>query len=123
LNTNVEKGASTSLDWLKWLAVTALVGGGIYGNWYFQAESLLLRVVVLLLLAAVAVFVAIRTETGRSAWNLIRDSRGELRRVVWPARQETTQTTIVVLILIVIFALILWGLDSLLGWVISAIIG
>jgi preprotein translocase subunit SecE len=123
LSTNTESTASGSLDWLKWLVVAALLGGGVYGNWYYQDESLLIRVVALLAGAAVAVYIAIQTERGRNTWNLMREARSEIRRVVWPSNQETTQTTLVVLVLVLIFALILWGLDSLLSWFVSSVIG
>ncbi len=123
MSTNTESTASGSLDWLKWLVVAALLGGGVYGNWYYQDESLLIRVVALLAGAAVAVFIAIQTERGRNTWNLMREARSEIRRVVWPSNQETTQTTLVVLVLVLIFALILWGLDSLLSWFVSSVIG
>ncbi|MEE4281359.1 MAG: preprotein translocase subunit SecE [Pseudomonadales bacterium] len=123
MSTNTESTASGSLDWLKWLVVAALLGGGVYGNWYYQDESLLIRVVALLAGAAVAVYIAIQTERGRNTWNLMREARSEIRRVVWPSNQETTQTTLVVLVLVLIFALILWGLDSLLSWFVSSVIG
>ncbi len=103
--------------------VVALVGGGVYGNWYFQNESLLYRVVGLLALAAVAIVVALQTDKGRSTWTLMKESRAEIRRVVWPKREELIQTTIIVLVLVLIFALILWLLDSGLGWLVSGIIG
>ena len=101
----------------------ALVGGGIYGNWYFGDESLLLRVGALLIVAVVAALIAVQTERGRTTWSLIKESRSEIRRVVWPSNQETTQTTLVVLLMVVIFGLILWGLDSLFGYIVSSIIG
>jgi preprotein translocase subunit SecE len=123
LSTNTETTAGGALDWLKWLVVTALLGGGVYGNWYFSDESLLIRVLALLGGAVVAVFIAIQTERGRSTWNLMKEARSEIRRVVWPSNQETTQTTLVVLVLILVFALILWGLDSLLSWFVSSVIG
>jgi len=111
------------LDWLKWLVVAAILGGGVYGNWYYQDESLLIRVLALLAGAGVAVFIAIQTERGRSTWNLMKEARSEIRRVVWPSNQETTQTTLVVLVLVLVFALILWGLDSFLSWFVSSVIG
>jgi preprotein translocase subunit SecE len=123
LNTNTDSASSGTLDWLKWLVVVGLLGGGVYGNWYYQDESLLIRVVALLALAVAAAFVAVQTERGSSTWSLIKEARGEVRRVVWPSNQETTQTTGVVLLLILIFAMILWGLDSLLSWFISVVIG
>lgn len=123
MSTNTETTASSSLDWLKWLVVAALLGGGVYGNWYFQDESLLIRVVALLAGALVVGFIAIQTERGRNTWNLMKEARSEIRRVVWPSNQETTQTTLVVMVLVLIFALILWGLDSLLSWFVSSVIG
>ncbi|MAT83032.1 MAG: preprotein translocase subunit SecE [Gammaproteobacteria bacterium] len=118
-----EASSQSALDWLKWLVVVALVVGGVYGNWYFQNESLLYRVVGLLALAAVAIVVALQTDKGRSTWSLMKESRAEIRRVVWPKREELIQTTIIVLVLVLIFALILWLLDSGLGWLVSSIIG
>ena len=121
--TSTEKGIASSLDWLKWLVVVALLAGGVYGNWYYQDESLLVRVVALITLAIVSALIAVQTERGRGIWSLMKEARIEVRRVVWPTNQETTQTTLVVIVLVFIFALILWGLDSLLGWAISSIIG
>ena len=122
MTTNAENKAG-SLDWLKWLIVVSLLSGGIFGNWYYQDEMLLVRVIGLLAIAAAAMLVALQTERGRAIWALLKESRTEVRRVVWPSNQETTQTTMVVLLLVFIFALILWGLDALLGWIVSSIIG
>ena len=123
MSTNTDTTSTGALDWLKWLVVAAILGGGVYANWYYQDESLLIRVIALLALAIIAVFVALQTNRGRSTWDLMKEARSEIRRVVWPTNQETTQTTLVVLALVLVFALILWGLDSLLGWIISSIIG
>ena len=122
MSTNVDNKAG-ALDWLKWLAVAALLAGGVFANWYYQDEMLLVRVSGLLATAAIAVLLALQTERGRSIWSLLKEARTEVRRVVWPTNQETTQTTLVVILLVVVFALILWGLDSLLGWIFSSIIG
>ena len=122
MNTSVEN-KSGSLDWLKWLVVAALLAGGVFANWYYQDEMLLLRVAGLLATAAVAILLALQTERGKAIWSLLKEARTEVRRVVWPTNQETTQTTLVVIAIVFVFALILWGLDSLLGWIVSSIIG
>ncbi|MCH1598298.1 MAG: preprotein translocase subunit SecE [Pseudomonadales bacterium] len=122
MNTSVENKAG-SLDWLKWLVVAALLAGGVFANWYYQDEMLLLRVAGLLATAAVAILLALQTERGKAIWSLLKEARTEVRRVVWPTNQETTQTTLVVIAIVFVFALILWGLDSLLGWIVSSIIG
>jgi preprotein translocase subunit SecE len=123
VSSNTTESTQPILDWLKWLVVVALLGGGIFGNWYYQDQSLLNRVLVLLVVALVAVAVALQTERGRVIWVLMKESRAEIRRVVWPTRQETTQTTFIVVVLTLVFSLILWGLDSLLSWFVSSVIG
>ena len=64
--------------------------------------------------AALAVFAL--SPMGRRFWQFILDSRVELRKVVWPSRQETLQTTAVVFGFIVIAGLFFWVLDVLLAW-------
>ena len=122
--TSTERGdGAQAVDWLKWIFVCALVAGGVLGNWYYQDESLLLRALALVAMGLVAGFVALQTERGRRVWNLAREARTELRRVVWPTRQEATMTTGIVLILILAFSLILWGLDSLLSFLVQLALG
>ena len=117
------KESGTIVDWLKWIVVMVLVAVGVVGNWYFGDWPLLYRALALVGLALVAGFAALQTERGQRVWNLAREARTELRRVVWPNRQETTQTTMIVLILILLFALILWGLDSGLSFLVKQVIG
>jgi preprotein translocase subunit SecE len=123
LSTSSEVATQTSLDWLKWLVVLVLIVAGVFGNWYYQEQSVLYRAIGLIVLAALAVLVAGQTERGRAAWRLMKDARNEIRRVVWPKRPETIQTTGIVLVLVVVFGLILWLLDTLLSWVVSSVIG
>ena len=117
------RGGRTILDWLKWVVVFALVGGGVFANWYYQDESLLYRALGLVALGLVAGFIALQTERGQRVWILAREARAEIRRVVRPTRQEATQTTGIVLVLILLFSLLLWGLDSLLSWIVQMVIG
>ena len=111
------------LDRIKWLGVIALVVGGIVGNWYFGESSLLLRAVVLVGLALVAAYLLYLTKRGKELWLLANESRAEIRRVVWPTREVTLETTLIVIVLILIVALILWGLDSALSWGVQLAIG
>ena len=117
------KAESVGIDRLRWLVAISLIVAGVGGNWYFQSESLLVRVAALLSIIGLAVLVVWNSRKGKEIVSLLRESRSEVRRVVWPTNQETNQTTLVVLVIVLIFSLILWGLDSLLGWIISSIIG
>ncbi len=121
--TSKSEAQESRFDLLKWLAVVALVVVGVVGNQYYSASPILYRVIALLVLAAVAAFVALQTVKGKSFFALAKEARTEIRKVVWPTRQETTQTTLIVVAVVLVMALLLWGLDSLLGWLISLIVG
>lgn len=123
-STDTSTASSTgALDVIKWLVVIALAAAAVYGNWYFRDESLLYRVAALLGVGVIATLIAVTTSQGAATWSLIKESRSEIRRVVWPTRTETNQTTLVVLGLVILFALILWGLDSALSWLVATVIG
>ncbi len=117
------KTTEFKLDSLKWIVVAAIVGDGVYGNSLFAAESMLYRVIGLLVLACVAGWIAAQTSKGSAFVSLCMDARTEIRKVVWPTRTETTHTTMIVVVAVIIVAIILWGLDSFLSWLISLIIG
>ncbi|KGE02526.1 preprotein translocase subunit SecE [Pseudohaliea rubra] len=119
---SVETPASR-FDALKWSVVFALVAVAVVGNSYFANESLLYRVLGILVLAAMAGALALQTAKGAAFWSLVKGSRTEIRKVVWPSRQETVQTTLIVVAFVLVVALILWGLDSFLGWLVSLVIG
>ena len=113
----------TRFDLLKWLVVAALVVVGVVGNQYFAAEPILYRVIGLLVVAVIAGVVALQTSKGQAFAVLTKEARVEIRKVVGPTRAETTQTTLIVVAVVLVMALLLWGLDSLLGWLVSLIVG
>ena len=110
-------------DTVKWLLFLVLLTGGIWGFYAFADQSLLLRVVGLLVVLALAAAVALQTEKGRATWSFAKDSRTEVRKVVWPSRTETLQTTGLIIALVTMVSLFLWGLDSFLGWITKSLLG
>src|SRR5690606_39499151 len=80
-------------DGLKWLLVGLLVVVGVVGNYMYSGESLLYRVIGLLVLAIIAAVVALQTVKGKKFSELLKEARVEIRKVVWPTRPELTQTT------------------------------
>ena len=111
------------LNWLRWLVVVTLVAVGVVGNSYYSDAPLLYRVVALLALGLLTLWVAINTAQGSVLWEVVKESQTEVRKVVWPTRQETNQTALIVVVLTIIMAIILWGLDTFLGFIASLIIG
>ncbi len=122
MTSNTENTAGT-MDTVKLsLAALAITGGVVF--FYLQAEgSLLLRVLVLLGTVVVAVVLGLGTGKGREIAGFFRESQNEVRRVVWPSRQESIQTTLIVFITVIIAALMLWLFDSFLGWAVRWLTG
>jgi preprotein translocase subunit SecE len=113
---------ASRFDAIKWIVVAVLVAIAVIGNSYFADESMLYRVLGIVALGIVAGLVALQTAKGAAFWSLVKESRTEIRKVVWPTRQETVQTTLIVVGFVLIVALFLWGLDTLLGWLVSLVI-
>ena len=114
---------NSRFDTVKWVIVLALVIIGVVGNSVYSDQSLLYRTLALVALAGVALFVVLQTAKGRGYAVSFKEARKEIRKVVWPNRQETTQTTLIVGVVVLIMALVLWGLDSFLSWTVSSLIG
>lgn len=104
---------SNPLDMLKWLIVILLLGGVIAANTYYEEVSVLYRALGAVVLVVTAGFIASTTHKGSTFLTFAKDSRTEVRKVVWPTRQEATQTTLIVLAATVVISLLLWGLDGL----------
>ncbi len=102
------------MDTFKLAAAAFLLIGGIFAFYYFAAVSTLLRVIGLLVLGGVAAFIALQTERGRLLWQFVADARMEVRKVVWPSRQETLQTTLIVVVMVLVVGIVLWLFDMML---------
>lgn len=113
--TETPSGAS-ALDSVKLVLAVALLLGGIVGYYWFIDASVLLRAVGVVVSVALAIFVFLTTARGQDVWKFIQSSRIELRKVVWPNRQETFQTTMAVIVFVIIMGLFFWGLDMFLLW-------
>ncbi|NTS78843.1 preprotein translocase subunit SecE [Catenovulum sp. SM1970] len=114
MGVEVEKQGN-GLDSVKWLVSFAILAAAVVGNYmYGEQISVLWRAIGVVAAVGAALFVAGQTEKGQQAMLFAKDSRTEVRKVVWPTRQETMQTTMIVIIATVIMSLILWGLDGIL---------
>lgn len=127
MSVNTEEQGS-SFDTLKLGISIALLIAGISGFYYFEtwhgeAVSLLFRVLGLLLVVGLAVVIALMTLSGKRLLSFMKDSRLEVRKMVWPTRAETIQTTLMVMVIVLILSIFLWGVDSLLGWTVKTLLG
>jgi preprotein translocase subunit SecE len=118
---NMENQNAKFDGWL-WGLAALLLASGIGGQYYFASQSLLIRVIGLLLAAVFAIVMVARTQLGRKAWGFWQESVVELRKVVWPTKQETIHSTLAVLAMVFVMGLVLWSIDAVLvrvmAWVV-----
>ncbi len=123
MNASTENQPSSSLDGLKWGVVFLLLIGAVVGNYAYGDQSVLIRAIAVVAAVIVAGLIAMQTEKGRAAVIFAKEARTEVRKVVWPTRQEAIQTTLIVLAVTAFMSFLLWGLDSILFWVVGFITG
>jgi preprotein translocase subunit SecE len=124
VNAKIENQSTTShFNALKWLVVVIMLVAGIVANSYFANQPMALRLAGWVVLLAILALIAFRTEQGRQVWLFLQDARMELRKVIWPTRQETIQTTLIIIAMVGLTALFLWGIDSLLLWLVGFLTG
>jgi len=107
---------TSGVDTLKLLIGAAVAVSGIVAFYYFAEEPAVVRWLGLLAALIVGALIAVQSAQGRGLWSFGRTSWVEVRKVVWPNRQETTQTTIAVLVMVTLLAIFLWLVDMLLAW-------
>ncbi|TND01214.1 MAG: preprotein translocase subunit SecE, partial [Gammaproteobacteria bacterium] len=105
-------------DKIKLVLAVLVLAGAVGAFYYFGNESVLLRVFGILAGLAVATAIVYQTAEGRRAWSFLGDSRTEIRKVVWPTGKETNQTTLLVIAMVIVVAILLWLLDMLLLWLV-----
>jgi preprotein translocase subunit SecE len=114
MTEQVQVGASP-LDAVKLVAAAGLVAAGIAAFYYLSDLPIWLRWIFVLGALVAGAFVGLQSAQGREFWQFVQSSRVELRKIVWPNRQETLQVTLLVFVMVTIMGLFFWGLDSVLG--------
>ena len=114
---------SNKFDLVKWGLIGLLLVAGLVLNDHFRSVALPLRMIAWIVLLAIMLGVAALTSKGEWTISFAREARSELRKVVWPNRQETMRITALVVGLILIMGLLLWGIDSALLWAMSWVTG
>jgi preprotein translocase subunit SecE len=122
MNTQAEASASVA-DIVKQVFSALFVVAGIAAFYYFSDIQLLYRVLALILIIVAAAWMLSTTHIGRLVWQFSLDSKQEIRKVIWPTRDETTRTTLLVFAMVFVVGLILWLLDTFLFWGVRLLTG
>lgn len=115
--------SSNAADTFKWIVTFVLLAAAVVGNYLYGEMSVVLRAAGVVALIIAALGVAATTTKGKAAIAFARESRMEVRKVVWPTRQETMQTTLIVLAVSIVMALALWGIDGIMVRLVAFVTG
>jgi preprotein translocase subunit SecE len=122
MSTQAES-VSSAADTAKLVFAGAFLIAGVVGYYYFAEQSVFYRVLGVMGAAALSVGLLFTTALGRTLWGFFSESRTEVRKMVWPTRPETVQTTLIVFALVFLVGLILWLLDMALFWGVTLLTG
>jgi len=122
MNAKTETRTSM-MDTVKLMLTVVIIISGIVGFYLLDAQPLWVRLLGLLVTVGVAIFVSLQTDKGRHFAAFFTAAHTEVRKVVWPSRQETLQTTLVIFVAVLLTSLFLWGVDSLLFILVRALTG
>ena len=111
------------MDKIKWLIAVLLIAAGIVGFYHYADQGLLYRVLGLLVVIGFAIAIALTTQSGRATLDFGRSAVLEVRKSVWPTRRETTQTTLIVMVMVLLVGIMLWLFDMFLKWAMQLLIG
>ena len=110
MSANTES-QSNAMDSVKWLLVFGLLIAAVAGNYLYPEVWVLYRALGVVAAVIAAGLVAATTGKGQQAIAFAKESRTEVRKVVWPTRQEAIHTTLIVLVATAFMGLLLWLLD------------
>ncbi len=125
MDSQKEQQAGSSKDTALLIAAFLLIVGGLSAFYYFVGQfNVLVRTLMLLASLGAALFAAYQTQLGKVMWSYINGAyRIEARKVVWPSRQESIQATLMIAVVVLIMAVLLWGLDGALLWGVKSLTG
>ena len=121
MNDNVGQQQSSFLDIVKLLGSVLVLLAGIVSYYYLIQISILFRVLIVLASVVVSLVIFFQTSKGQALWEFFQGSRIEIKKVVWPTKQETFQTTLTVFVFVLIMGIFFWLLDFLLLFLTTAI--
>ena len=122
MNAKVE-AENSRFDTVKLGAAVLLLAAAIAAFYRFDDQLLVVRVLGLLAAVGLSVFIAAQSTTGRNIISFISGAKAEVRKVVWPTRAETMQTTLAVILMVFLVGIFLWLLDMVLLWGIQILTG
>ena len=116
MNEQAEKTGVAVIDAFKIVLAAAALVGGVVAYYWFENEPQVLRVLMVIGGLIAGLVLLYWSAPGRELWDYVQSSRVELRKMVWPTRQETWRTTLVVFVFVMALGVFFWLVDMALAW-------
>jgi len=123
MTTKTETPEASPLDTAKLVLAAIVLLGGLVTYYLWDQQAAVLRIGAVLVALGLAIAIVYQTARGKLIWRFIQGSQIEVRRVIWPNRQETMQTTLMVLVFVFILGIFFWLLDMGLLWITKLVTG
>lgn len=123
MSAQTAESTTQVFDVVKQVISIIFVVAGVAAFYYFSDFSLLYRVLGLVAVVLASIGLVFTTDAGRNLWGFILESKQEVRRIVWPTREETVRTTLAVAVMVFVVGFVLWGLDAFLFFAIRHLTG
>jgi len=106
------------VDKVKLILALVLLIAGVFGFYTFPDSNMAIRIAMVVAGVIAGAGLVLTSETGRNAWQFMASARAEVRKVVWPAQKETVQSTMIVVVMVIVIGIYLWLADVLSFWVV-----
>lgn len=117
------ENASNPLDTIKWVVIIALLGGLVYAYGAYEDVSVLYRALAAVAIVVVSLGIASTTFKGQTFLGFAKDARIEVRKVVWPTRQEVVRMTLIILAATAVVGVLLYFIDMIIVWAVGLVTG
>ena len=118
-----QAGSSSSVESFKNYSALFILAASIVGYYIFSDIHAVLRVLGILAGVALSIFVFYQSEKGRSWFKYLSSTKKEVKQVIWPTRQETTQMTLIVFVAVIVMSIFLWLVDMFFLWGVKLLTG
>ena len=120
MTTDIDTSKVNPFGFIAWFAVVLVTGIAFFGTYYLKISGSVLAIMWSGWLI-LALFFMYFTTQGKQVYDFAQESRLEMLKVVWPGRQETVQTTMIVMAMVAVTGFVLWAIDLGMMWLIGKI--
>lgn len=123
MTAKLDSKSQSPVDTAKMISALVLLIGSVAGFYYFSEKLLVYRVLGILIVSGISLALIFSTSLGSTLLVFLRESRVEVKKMIWPTKEETLQATMMVVGIVFLMGITLWLLDMFLFWSVGKLTG